>query len=79
MASDQDLVQAKMFDDFLRRVLNIHHHKIGMGVDGHEHPYHGRIEEFLAIVGIAFDEVRYSLGVAQSQADNLSPIAFKLS
>ncbi len=50
MTSDQDVVPAEMLDGLLRRMLDIHHHEIRLGVDGLQRSTGGIIEKLLAVV-----------------------------
>jgi len=46
-------------------MIDIHHHKICMGVDWFQHAGHGLVKELLACVGITFGKVSGAFLIVQ--------------
>ncbi len=67
VASDADLMFQEMVDDVVGGFVRVHHYEVCVGVDGLQHAGHGLIEEFLAVVGVAFYESPGALGIGEGR------------
>jgi hypothetical protein len=73
MAPGQDIVLAEMLDELGRRVFDIHHHEIGLRVDGFRHPTVRVVEKLLPVVAIACNKLTYSRRVIERHARHSRP------
>lgn len=68
MASDHDVVLAKVLDKFVHGMHRVYHDEVRMRVDRLDRARHRLIEEFLPVVAIALNGLVGAVSVLKSSA-----------
>src|SRR5215469_12053802 len=67
VASNQDIVLEEIPDYLLSGMKGIHHHKVGMRIDGFMRTSHSLIEKFLTVILSSQNKAAYAIGIIESR------------